>query len=230
MRRIATGVAACFGIALMQMAAVAEENAKPPTASSGWSTEVAPERSTGATNLAASQVTLVKKVSDYFRSLSTLHGEFVQTSADNKRMRGKFYVKRPGRFRFDYALPSRQIVISDGRYLAVQDLDLNNEDRVALDQTPFRLLLQSDVNLIRDAKVTEVQESEDIIVLALEDKNPDAPGQIKLFLTTTPELQLKGWVTKDAEGLNTRVEISNLDKTAYLDGDLFKITAPGWAQ
>ena len=139
-------------------------------------------------------------------------------------------MKRPGRFRFDYALPSRQIVISNGRYLAVQDLDLNNEDRVALDQTPFRLLLQSDVDLIRDAKITEVQESEGIIVLALRDKNPDVPGQIKLFLTTTPELKLKGWATKDAEGLDTRVEISNLDKTAYLEGDLLKITAPGWAQ
>ncbi len=57
-------------------------------------------------------------------------------------MKGKFLLKRPGRFRFDYSLPSKQIIISDGEYLAIQDLDLNNEDRVALDQTPFRLLLR----------------------------------------------------------------------------------------
>ena len=79
----------------------------------------------------------------------------MQTSADNKRMKGKFYVKRPGRFRFDYARPSRQIVVSDGHYLAIQDLDLNNEDRVALDETPFRLLLRTDVDLVRDARIME---------------------------------------------------------------------------
>ena len=138
----------------------------------------------------------------------------MQTGSDNKRMRGKFYVKRPGRFRFDYARPSRQIVVSDGRYLAIQDLDLNNEDRVALDQTPFRLLLRSDVNLVRDARIMEVQESDDMIILGLEDKDPDSPGQIRLFLTTKPELELKEWVTRDAQGLKTRVEVSDLSKAS----------------
>ncbi len=92
-------------------------------------------------------------------------------------MKGKFLVKRPGRFRFDYALPSKQVIISDGTNLAIQDLDLNNEDRVALDQTPFRLLLRKDVDLIRDANITEVQEADDMIVLALRDKSPDAPAR-----------------------------------------------------
>ena len=58
-----------------------------------------------------------------------MQGSFLQTGADNRRMKGKFYLSRPGRFRFDYARPSRQIVVSDGRYLAIQDLDLNNEDQ-----------------------------------------------------------------------------------------------------
>ena len=126
--------------------------------------------------LDAHQKDIVDKVSSYFSGIHTLQGSFMQTGADNQRMKGKFYVQRPGRFRFDYARPSRQIVISDGRYLAVQDLDLNNEDRVELDQTPFRLLLSSDVNLLRDAKIMEVEESNDRIVVALQDKDADAAG------------------------------------------------------
>jgi outer membrane lipoprotein-sorting protein len=173
------------------------------------------------------QLDLVRQVSGYFRELKTLKGRFVQTSADNKRMRGKFYVKRPGRFRFDYARPSRQIVISDGRYLAIQDLDLNNEDRVALNQTPFRLVLRSDVDLIRDARIIEVQESEDMIVVALQDKDPNAPGQIRLYLTRKPQLELKEWVTKDAQGLDTRVQVSDLVTSIKLHRDLFRIRALG---
>ena len=58
----------------------------------------------------------------------------------------------------------------------------------------------SDVNLIRDAQIMEVQQSDDLIVVALQDKNPDAGGQITLFLATKPDLELKAWSTKDAAG------------------------------
>lgn len=196
-------------------------------AGSAWNAEVAPARSHEGIDLNQRQLDLVEQVSGYFRDLRTLKGRFVQTSADNKRMRGKFYVKRPGLFRFDYARPSRQIVISDGRYLAIQDLDLNNEDRVALNQTPFRLVLRSDVDLVRDARIIEVQESEDMIVVGIQDKDPDAPGQIRLLLTTKPHLELKEWVTKDAQGLDTRVEVSDLVKSVELHRDLFRIRTLG---
>lgn len=190
---------------------------------SAWNAEVATPG--GGIMLNDAQTTIVKTVNGYFNSLGDLKGAFVQTTADNKAMRGKFMVKRPGRFRFDYARPSRQIIISDGEYLAIQDLDLNNEDRVSLDQTPFRLLLRKDVDLIRDAKIVEVQESDSQIVLALRDKSPDAPGKIKLFLTKTPTVELTEWITTDAQGLDTRVEISQLDKSEQIDAKLFKIEA-----
>jgi outer membrane lipoprotein-sorting protein len=204
-------------------AAAPETPAAPEGQNSGWNAEVATPG--GGIVLNDAQTEIVKKVNDYFNALGDLKGDFVQTTSDSKRMKGKFMVKRPGRFRFDYSRPSRQIIISDGEYLAIQDLDLNNEDRVALDQTPFRLLLRKDVDLIRDAKIVEVQESDSQLVLALRDKSPDAPGKIKLFMTTTPQLELKEWLTTDAQGLDTRVELTDLSKSETLDASLFKIEA-----
>ncbi len=223
---VVAGIIVCAGLALSPMAAVGEEKPSPPS----WNAAVAPSNPTDGITLNAHQKDLIDKVSRYFSGITTLQGGFVQTGSDNRPMKGKFYLSRPGRFRFDYARPSRQIVITDGRYLAVQDLDLNNEDRVELDQTPFRLVLKSDVDLVRDAKITEVQESEDLIVLVLQDKDPNAPGQIKLFLATKPDLELKEWVTRDAQGLATRVEVSDLAKGVQLDADLFTIKAVRWKQ
>jgi outer membrane lipoprotein-sorting protein len=206
-------------------AAPATEKSNP--AVQGWTGEVSPANADAGIVLDAHQTELVKQVDDYFESLQSIKGAFVQTDSDNKRMNGKFFVMRPGRFRFDYAPPSRQIIISDGQSLAIQDLDLNNEDRVSLDQTPFRLLLKKDVDLLRDAKITEVQQADDLIVLQLEDKDPDAPGKIKLYLATKPAMSLKEWVTTDAQGLDTRVELSQLEKADDLDGNLFKIQRLG---
>ncbi|WP_229309151.1 LolA family protein [Hyphomicrobium album] len=246
LRAVAVAAMATLGLLTGPAGAAAEDAAKPlnvpapmpasppkagdppsPGSSSAWNAEVAPAKPGEAMTLNPHQTELVHKVSSYFSEINTLQGNFVQTGADNKKMKGKFYVKRPGRFRFDYARPSRQIVVSDGHYLSIQDLDLNNEDRVALDDTPFRLLLRSDVDLVRDAKIMEVQESEDLLVVGLVDKNPDTPGQIKLFLSTKPNLELKEWVTKDAQGLDTRVQVSDLTKSGELDAALFKIQTIG---
>jgi outer membrane lipoprotein-sorting protein len=239
-QRLSAAAVACFAWAFI--GAASAQNADGPrdrlaspiagksnTAVQGWTGEVAPAKADADAGvvLDAHQTKLVKQVSDYFGSLQSMKGAFVQIDSDNKRMNGKFFVMRPGRFRFDYAPPSRQIIISDGQSLAIQDLDLNNEDRVSLDQTPFRLLLGKDVDLLRDAKITEVQQSDDLIVLQLEDKDPDAPGKIKLYLATKPAMELKEWVTTDAQGQDTRVELSQLVKADDLDGNLFKIQRLG---
>ncbi|MEQ1711356.1 MAG: outer-membrane lipoprotein carrier protein LolA [Hyphomicrobium sp.] len=193
-----------------------------------WDAKVAADKAdTTGVALDETQTGIIKRVSGYFNELNGLKGVFVQTGADKKRMKGKFFVKRPGRFRFDYALPSKQIIISDGQYLAIQDLDLNNEDRVALDQTPFRLLLRKDVDLLRDARIIEAQEADDLVIVALQDKDPEAPGKIKLFMSTKPTLELKEWVTTDAQGLDTRLEVSELAKADDLDANLFKIQPVG---
>ncbi len=209
----------------------AQTAATPPKSAGpagSWDAKVAQDQAgTSGIALDEKQTDMVKRVSGYFNDLASLKGAFVQTGADKKRMKGKFFVKRPGRFRFDYALPSKQIIISDGQYLAIQDLDLNNEDRVALDQTPFRLLLRKDVDLLRDARIVEAQEDADLVIVSLQDKDPDAPGRIKLFLSTKPALELKEWVTTDAQGLDTRVEVSELVKADDIDVNLFKIQPVG---
>jgi outer membrane lipoprotein-sorting protein len=231
------GVIGALAAAMLSSLAAAQDAkpAAPPAVSppagtssgSAWNAQVAPAGGTSGIALDERQTEVVKKVGGYFATLENLKGAFVQTGADKKRMRGKFFVKRPGRFRFDYALPSKQIIISDGQYLAVQDLDINTEDRISLDQTAFRLLLRKDVDLIRDAKIIEVQSAEDLIVVALQDKSPEAPGKIKLIFTTKPALELKEWVTTDAQGLDTTIEVSELNKTDQLDVGLFKIQPVG---
>ncbi len=174
-----------------------------------------------ARNSTPSSCDIIQKINVYFNLMGEMKGAFVQTSGDNKRLRGKIYFKRPGQFRFDYNLPSRQLIISDGKYIAIQDHDLKTDDRPSIDNTPFRVLLRKEVDLLRDARILEVGENEDRIFLALQDKNPDTQGQIKLFLQKRPTLELKEWITTDAQGLVTRVDLVEFAKTEGLDVNLF---------
>ena len=216
-------------IALAATWATAEDAKKPlppnPVGAQGsWTQTVNKEASISGEELDKRQIELIRKVTAYFNQMTEIKGLFVQTSADNKRARGKFYVQRPGRFRFDYSPPSRLVILSDGQYMAIQDLDLKTDDRVELDRTPFRVLLRKDVDLLRDANILEVKEVDDVIVLALQDKSPDTPGRIKLYLAKSPNLELREWVTTDSQGLDTRVELTEVTKAEALDPALFKAT------
>lgn len=215
-----------FGIAALPSALAAQEQKKPAESNPvgavpNWTGQVSRD-ALAAPVLDEKQMAAVKKVNAYFAELNNLRGNFVQTAPDKKRTRGKFYVKKPGRFRFDYALPSKQVIISDGTFLRIQDFDLNDEQAYELDNTPFRLLLRKDVDLVRDARITDIQESDDIITATIQDKSTDVSGRIKLFLAKKPSVELKEWVTTDAQGLDTHVELSDLVKTEDLDPKLFK--------
>ncbi|HRD75249.1 MAG TPA: outer membrane lipoprotein carrier protein LolA [Hyphomicrobiaceae bacterium] len=214
-KRLAQGAA--FALALMATAAVAQDTKKgaPPGSPVGgtWSApKVVPDAPTGGRTFEPKEIEAIKRVSEYFNALTTLKGRFVQSVADKEKrpMRGRFYLQRPGRMRFEYGAPSKQLVVADGKMLAIQDLDLETDDQIALDQTAFRMLLRPDVDLIRDARILDLQEADDVIILTLVDKNPDAAGKIKLFLVKKPGLELKEWVTVDAQGIETRVEVGEL--------------------
>jgi outer membrane lipoprotein-sorting protein len=218
-----------LAVVLLPCSGVSAQDSKAsrqnPVGGAAWNAKINQDSSVASITLDARQTQVVKQVSAYFNDLLNLKGNFVQTSADNKRLRGKFYVKKPGRLRFEYSPPSKQLIISDGQQLAIQDLDINTDDRLTLDQTPFRILLRKDVDLLRDAQISEVQESEDLIIVSLQDKSADAPGRIRLFLSKSP-LELKEWVTTDSQGLDTRVEVSSLNKTEDLNAELFRVISP----
>ena len=212
----AVAIAAMVGCAAVTVVDFAEAQAATPAATGANAGMV----------LDAKQTAALRDVSKYFNDLVQLKGSFLQTNADAKHLRGKFFIKQPGRFRFDYGSGSKLVIVSDGKYLAVQDNDLKTDSRWELDRTPFRMLLRKDVDLVRDANLIEVQDADDLVIISLQDKDPDTIGRIKLFFAKKPALELKEWVTTDAQGLDTRIEISELNRTEAIAAEIFTPPSP----
>ncbi len=189
-----------------------------------WQTGVAQPPQENPVAIQESELKVVARVNDYFNNLTELEGVFVQTDPDNKQKRGRFYFARPGKMRFDYSVPSSLKVISDGRSLAIEDHELNTSEHYPLDVTPFKLLMSDNVDLARDGKITDVEQGPDTIVLTVEDKNGKSSGRIRLFFNQ-PDTSLKQWIITDAQGLDTRIEVSNLEQNKKVSEELFYISA-----
>jgi len=211
---------------LMAFQAHAQDAKTSPSSPVGgtWESKVSTSDADGSNlqTLSVEQAAAIDVINSYFNALNNLKGRFVQIDPDQKKTKGTFYVQKPGKFRFDYASPSRKIIISDGRLLAIQDLDLRNEDIYELDNTPFRILLKENVNIIKDARILDVMSSDTQVSATLSDKNPDAVGQITIVIGLQPEPTLLGWTTADVQGQKTTVTVSNLTKPDQLKSDLFK--------
>lgn len=206
-----------------QAAPPAQAAAPAPNAvgAGGWDAQfgLAPPQTSQFT-AAPEQIEIIQKINGYFNNLKNLEGHFLQTDADDKRKKGKFYIERPGKVRFDYSLPSRQKIISNGKYLAIEDHDLNTTDRYPLESTPFRLLLTKDVDLMRDAHIIALDAGDNVVVVTLQDKEAGNGGQIRLFFDW-PTLQLKEWIISDPQGLNTRIQLAEIQLNKEADPKLF---------
>jgi outer membrane lipoprotein carrier protein len=98
---------------------------------------------------AAAAASPASEVENYLAGLSTWSADFQQTIDDGqgkvtRSAAGKFYLQRPGKFRWDYAEPSEQVVLADGKQIWFYDKDLaqaNVRDMDAtLASTPAMLL------------------------------------------------------------------------------------------
>src|SRR5262245_51709197 len=83
-----------------------------------------PATPTPTTTFNSTQRAQVDKVSTYLSSIQQLVGDFVQVGPDGSRVKGEFYIQKPGRVRFDYEPPSRIEIIADGQSVVVRDRKL----------------------------------------------------------------------------------------------------------
>ena len=79
-------------------------------------------------------------VEKYLAGLATWSADFTQTIDDGhgkvlRSAAGKLYLQRPGKFRWDYALPSEQLVLADGKQIWFYDKDLEQANVRDMDST-----------------------------------------------------------------------------------------------
>ena len=230
----AVSVSAVSNPAAGQAQQPVEQQAAPAPAdpATGWATQSNPgsrdqqaepavQGAQPPVTLSSEQISLIGNINGYLNALKSLEGRFVQTDHRNERLRGRFYVQRPGRLRFDYASPSKLRIVSDGEYLAVEDHDLKTVDKFPLDATPILLFLGEDVNLMRDAVILEMRQDDSGVAVTLVDKSGNSGGQVQLFFKR-PTLELYEWVITDAQGLDTRIQLADLARGDKKSDDFFQ--------
>jgi outer membrane lipoprotein-sorting protein len=107
--------------------------------------------------------------------------------------------------------------------MAIQDYNLNTDDRKELRHTPFHALLSVNVDLIRDTHLLNIRESADMLTIEFRDDGAEA-GSVTLLLATRP-MQLKGWSVCDNQNLVTKIDVMEITTIDRIDERLFDLAA-----
>ena len=185
-----------------------------------------PPAATGSTNASAfnaTQVAQVNKVSQYLSSVQQLRGNFVQVGPDGNRIRGEFYIQKPGKVRFEYDPPSPIEIIADGQSVVVRNSKLATQDLYPLSQTPLRFLLSDRIDLLRDTNVVGVRSDEAFVTVVIEEKQALVGTSRLMMMVGAKDNQLKQWTVTDPQGFDTTVVVSNLDTSKRPDPSMFRI-------
>lgn len=162
------------------------------------------------------------RVSSALNAIHSLEGNFVQLGPEGQVDQGRFYIEKPGRMRFEYARPNPTLVVSDGRWVAVENRQLKTMDRYALWTTPLDLILGNDIDLPDNSEIVGVEHTGGELVVRARSHTGQVNGNIALEFSE-PGLVLTQWTVVDAQGLLTTVSITNVKNDVTLDPDLFVI-------
>jgi outer membrane lipoprotein carrier protein len=172
------------------------------------------------------------RLREFFDDLQSLKADFTQTVLDARSTllqdaSGKFALLRPGRFRWDYQTPYKQLIVSDGKRIQIYDPDLEQVTVKMLDQTIGNmpaLLLSNEQPLGDSFNITELGMQDGLEWLELIPKQGDTSFE-KIRLAFD-EHTLHAMELFDSFGQTTRLVFSNVQRNPAINPQIFQFTPP----
>lgn len=158
---------------------------------------------------------------NFEQTLRTYSGEVLQQTV------GKFYLSRPGKFRWNYQTPYEQIIVSDGERIWIYDVDLQQvtvqQQTDSLPVTPMALLEDSST-LHQNFNILPLDEQAGVYRLKLLSKTKESDfGEIVIGLDSKG---LRFMQLHDQFEQVTDIVFSDISTNTKLSKDIFKFIPP----
>jgi outer membrane lipoprotein-sorting protein len=162
----------------------------------------------------------LKRIETYLGNIKTMQALFQQTNPDGSTAEGELFLSRPGKLRFEYQPPVQLLIVSDGNFVAVNDLELKSVQFLPVDSTPAWFLLREAIKLSGDVTVTRFERGpKSLRVTCVQTKDPNAGG-ITLVFQDDP-LVLKQWIVLDPQHRLTTVALIDPRQGVDLKPEMF---------
>ena len=154
--------------------------------------------------------------------VETARGRFTQLDPDGGIATGAFALRRPGRLRFEYDAPNPVLIVSDGVTVAISDSELETVDRLPLQSTPLKFLLDDQIDFDETVETLKIVEAAGFVSLTVRDSSGDVDGELTLIMSSA-DYQLIGWIAIGSDGEATHVNLDTEEMNTRLSPALFRL-------
>ena len=160
------------------------------------------------------------QVEAYLNGITTLQAHFTQIGTSGVSS-GRFYLYRPGRLRFDYDQPQKDIIVADRKLIWYYDAKMKEANHAPISRTLADFLLRREIKLAgEDVTVTDFQHGDDTVQLTLTQTSDPGAGSLTLMLSEKP-MRILQWRVLDGQGRTTQVTLQDPQFGIPLDPKLF---------
>ena len=174
---------------------------------------------------AATNSPYVAKAEQYLQAMRQAKAQFQLIAPDQTMRTGTFYLKRPGRLRFEYDQSPKDLIVADGTLLHYYDAGTRQTQSAPIQSTLANFFLRSNMKFTRDLNVQNVEEDTEYVHITLVQKKDPESGNITLSFSKAP-FEFKGWRVAEYNGNVTRVRLRNIQINPDLPASLFVFKDP----
>ncbi len=168
----------------------------------------------------------IARVEAYLATIGSIVADFSQTSADGSAGTGKFYMKRPGKMRWQYNPPNPILLVSDGKTVTYYDPSLNQVSYVSVDDTLASFLAKREMKFESEStQLTKFEAIDGKVRATIIQRKKPTEGSLTLEFNDKP-LELNKIMAVDATGNETRVNFDKAQFGPVLDDKLFTFVDP----
>jgi outer membrane lipoprotein carrier protein len=187
----------------------------------------------GALAAARAHASAASEVERNLTGLSSWSADFAQTIEDGqgkvlRSASGKFYLQRPGKFRWDYAEPSQQLVLGDGKEIWFYDKDLQQANVRSMDATLAStpaVLLSGTGSIAEQFDIKALPDEGGLRWFQLVPKHPDTDFQL-VRIGFDKDGELASMFLADKLNQITQLTFTHPVKNPKLIPDLFTFSPP----
>jgi len=174
----------------------------------------------------------VEQMQHFLSAVHSLKADFTQVVMDPnlrkvKQSHGTLLIKRPNRFRWDYATPNKEIIVADGKNVWMYDVELQQVTVKPLDGTLAAspaVLLSGSNDVGENFKIKDLGENGGMAWVQLIPKVKDTDFRdVRLGFRNGVVAVME---LKDALGNLTRISFEHVKVNPSLSDDQFRFTPP----
>ncbi len=181
----------------------------------------------------AGQANGLAQLKQFYQNTQAMTADFHQVVTDSQGRKvqevdGKMLIQRPNRFRWDYQKPFEQEIVSDGEYVYLYDVELEqvtvNPVSKSLGASPAALLSGSDA-LEQNFTLTDADKGDALAWVNVKPKKNDT-GYNQIELAFNVSGALAKMLLVDSFGQQTAITFSQQNNNPNIPAEYFIFEAP----